>query len=359
MKLHLVGGFLGSGKTTAITNSAIKLKNSGITTGVITNDQGNYLVDSNFSSSMDIPTGEVTGGCFCCNYNDLDNQIQQLIKDKNPKVIFGESVGSCTDLVATVLKPLYKNRENELNLITLSIFVDSRLLLKFLQNKDIGFSEEILYIFEKQIEEAEILIINKVDLLSSEQLELLKQLTEKNIQKKVILFQNSLDAQSIENWLNTIENYNELPVDKTMDIDYQIYGKGEANLAWLDEEIEITGPMAYYEAIHIIEKIVNQITYKKLKIGHVKFLISNTKQSEKISFTTISGNDWKENLSFFEGEKIVLMVNARVETTPELLRKIVYTIVKEINEKEGIDIQEHCVSAFQPGFPNPTYRISN
>jgi G3E family GTPase len=48
MKLHLIGGFLGSGKTTAITNASLLLKNKGILAGVITNDQGNYLVDSSF-----------------------------------------------------------------------------------------------------------------------------------------------------------------------------------------------------------------------------------------------------------------------------------------------------------------------
>ena len=62
MKVHLVGGFLGSGKTTAITNASVKLRDAGIIAGVVTNDQGNYLVDSRFIDSNAIPLGEVTGG---------------------------------------------------------------------------------------------------------------------------------------------------------------------------------------------------------------------------------------------------------------------------------------------------------
>ncbi|HBH85530.1 MAG TPA: hypothetical protein DDY34_17245 [Bacteroidales bacterium] len=42
MKIHLVGGFLGSGKTTAIANACKILSDKGSTTSVITNDQGNY-----------------------------------------------------------------------------------------------------------------------------------------------------------------------------------------------------------------------------------------------------------------------------------------------------------------------------
>ena len=48
MRIHLVGDFLGSGKTTAIANSCKLLSEMGITTSVITNDQGQYLVDSKF-----------------------------------------------------------------------------------------------------------------------------------------------------------------------------------------------------------------------------------------------------------------------------------------------------------------------
>lgn len=55
MKLHLVGGFLGSGKTTAIINAAKKLMKDGKRVGVITNDQGRYLVDTAFSKQQLCP----------------------------------------------------------------------------------------------------------------------------------------------------------------------------------------------------------------------------------------------------------------------------------------------------------------
>ncbi|MBI4928606.1 MAG: cobalamin biosynthesis protein, partial [Anaerolineae bacterium] len=103
MKLHLVGGFLGSGKTTAIIQAARLLMVQGQRVGVITNDQGKYLVDTAFFRLADLPAVEVTGGCFCCNYDDLDSSLEQLIAEAAPDVIFAESVGSCADLVATVV----------------------------------------------------------------------------------------------------------------------------------------------------------------------------------------------------------------------------------------------------------------
>ena len=102
MKIHLLSGFLGSGKTTAIQQACNSLMQQGIGVGVITNDQGIKLVDEGFFNSLGIPNRQVINGCFCCNYNDLDDSIESLISLNNPEVIFAESVGSCTDIVATV-----------------------------------------------------------------------------------------------------------------------------------------------------------------------------------------------------------------------------------------------------------------
>src|SRR6185503_19115810 len=98
VKLCLVGGFLGSGKTTAIAEAAKYLSNAKKKVGVITNDHGTQQVDSLFIKSHNIPSEEVSGGCFCCNYEDLQESIHNLIFGNNPDIIFAESVGSCTDL---------------------------------------------------------------------------------------------------------------------------------------------------------------------------------------------------------------------------------------------------------------------
>ncbi len=106
MQLHMVGGFLGSGKTTAIAAACKALAVRKMTAGVITNDQGKYLVDTAFFDLQKIPAVQVARGCFCCNYDDLITRIDQLVRAVQPDVIFAEAVGSCADMVATVIKPL-------------------------------------------------------------------------------------------------------------------------------------------------------------------------------------------------------------------------------------------------------------
>src|SRR5205085_12581123 len=98
MKLCLVGGFLGSGKTTAITKAGKALLKDKISVAVIMNDQGSQLVDTAFANSLNISHNEVKNGCFCCNYEQLNIAIKDLNIAMHPDTIFSEAVGSFTDL---------------------------------------------------------------------------------------------------------------------------------------------------------------------------------------------------------------------------------------------------------------------
>ena len=358
MRLNLVGGFLGSGKTTAITNGSKLLMQLGKKVAVITNDQGKYLVDTSFVGSNNIPTAEVTNGCFCCNFNSLTDQIEYLEHTVNPDILFAESVGSCTDLVATVLKPLQLLKKELFDELTFSVFVDCRLLLDYLLRKKLPFSDSITYIFEKQLEEAEFLIINKVDLIPVEDLIILQKLTNTVFRDKTLIFQNSLNPRNIQQWLTSLET----PVIRRrvpLDIDYQVYGNGEADLAWLDEEINIQTDdlSAWNQAISLIDCMITEIGERDITIGHLKFLLNGEGFSHKISFTTIVDDNWKNRLLEVKCKDVKLMVNSRIETTPEIAREIVKIGVKAVSAP-GVLLSESRMQAFQPGFPNPTHRIT-
>jgi len=131
MKIHLLSGFLGSGKTTVIHQACNYLKKGEVRAAVITNDQGSRLVDTGLFEKLNIPNRQVSDGCFCCNYDHLENGVHSLITEEQPKVIFAESVGSCTDIVATVMNPLLHFHPR--TPVTLTALVDVRLLKILLQ----------------------------------------------------------------------------------------------------------------------------------------------------------------------------------------------------------------------------------
>lgn len=357
MKLHLVGGFLGSGKTTGIVRACKQLSASGIDTAIITNDQGQVLVDSKFVQSLHIAHAEVTGGCFCCNYNDLMAGIDHLKKTNNPVLIFAESVGSCTDLVATVLKPILKFR-NDIEQITFSTFVDSRLLYTHMLGLTLPFDSSTSYIWEKQLEEAEILVVNKMDLVNEKVAHFFHENVQKHFPLKHILFQNSRDISSVEKWIDVLDSIQQNNDRTSIEIDYNIYGQGEANLAWLDEEIEIltTDNTALQVAQKLMNMLVQAIDERKLPIGHLKFLTTYDGESHSTSYTTIldksESHDSDETV-----DTVRLVLNARVQTTPEILHSILQQVVGNLGSLKSTIINEKNLSLFKPGFPIPSHRI--
>ncbi|CAD5281475.1 MULTISPECIES: GTP-binding protein [unclassified Imperialibacter] len=361
MKMHLVGGFLGSGKTTAIAVACQQLTQQGLKVGVITNDQGQYLVDSEFLSAEGISSAQVAGGCFCCNYDQLDEQIQRMTAGISPDVIFAESVGSCTDLVATVLKPLRKFRQEKMEAVTLSCFVDARMLMMHTNDRRLPFSADTTYIWEKQIEEARLIVVNKIDLISPADLPAFKQALTAKYPGKKFLFQNSLDEGSVRGWLNELEANGDSNKLTPLDIDYAKYGKGEAELAWLDEQITIktSHGTATKVAIDFIEGLTSSIKRQQLTIGHLKLMITSNGRQRKISFTTVSSPaaETNELRTFFgQSNEVQLTVNARVQTAPEVLRGLLEVELGLLRTVDTI-ISEENIVFFQPGFPTPTHRI--
>src|SRR5215510_4654964 len=106
VRFILVGGFLGAGKTTAVTRLAREYQSRGQRVGIVTNDQAQNLVDTNALRAQGFSVEEVPGACFCCRFDELVGKVGALQAAERPDVILAEPVGSCTDLVATVIQPM-------------------------------------------------------------------------------------------------------------------------------------------------------------------------------------------------------------------------------------------------------------
>jgi len=360
MNLHLVGGFLGSGKTTAIIGAARLLITQGKRVGVITNDQGKYLVDTAFFKYSDVPVVEVTGGCFCCNYEVLETRLNDLVEMVHPDIIFAESVGSCADIVATVLKPLLQLRNTPLGFTSLSVFSDARLFRTRLLHQDLPFSEDVVYIFDKQIEEAGIIVINKVDLLSESRRQEVKSLAQKHYPDKQILMQNSLDESNLNQWVWQLERESIGSPLKSLEIDYDRYGAGESHLAWLDKQIvlEVSPGEGRRMVINLVQAIITMIRDQRINIGHIKFFIRGNGEEVKISFSTFIEDNWEEKIPLFlNTHNIEVLINGRVETEASIFFELIQAVILEKSISNGVKITDLESASFHPKHPRPTYRI--
>jgi len=353
--IYLTGGFLGSGKTTSIVNAVKQLLKAGKKLAVITNDQGDQQVDSDYFKSLAVPHAEVGNGCFCCNYDNLEKRIVELKEAGLPEIIFAESVGSCTDLVATIVKP-FAVFHPEFRVVV-SVFADAFFAHSIITGTHTFLQESVRYIYRKQLEEADLLVINKTDLISEDELKTVREHIQASCPGKIILCQDAYNENDINNWIQAQAHF--IPGNRmSLELDYDIYGAGEAALGWFDQRLSIhtVMPVAIETAIRLMNLIHYRIRQAGFTIGHLKFLIRDEDWVRKFSYTE---SESKSDL--IAGERpckhLSLLINARVQTAPEMLQQIIGDAIHEIMMGSGCRIVEEKVNAFRPGYPRPKYRM--
>ena len=216
--ITLVTGYLGSGKTTLLNHILTNTK--GYKVAVIVNDIGEVNIDAEL-----IEKGGIVGkrdeslvalqnGCICCTLRkDLIEQIHDIIKQRKFDHIIIEASGICEPIpiaqTINFLTESFKQRKMPIycKLDAIVSVVDAlRMVQEFgcgdeLIKQDIG-EEDIENLVIQQIEFCDVLILNKVSEVSTEELTRLKKII-KNLQPKAKIIETDYSNVDISEVLDT------------------------------------------------------------------------------------------------------------------------------------------------------------
>jgi G3E family GTPase len=357
-RLILVGGFLGAGKTTLLWEAAHKIMDNGQRVGLITNDQAPELVDTAILSHHDVKVAEVSGSCFCCNFNGLINALQQVREEANADVIIAEPVGSCTDLSATIIQPLKEKMQRELLVSPLSVMADPAQLTDILNGGTAGLHQSAAYIFRKQLEESDIILISKTDLLKSADLESLKERVKLRFPDAEVMTISAVTGEGINEWLEEVLNRTDAG-KKIAEVDYDVYAEGEAVLGWMNCTIELSGDPTDWDSFanNLMREFSRQFDAMKASVGHVKMMLET---GENYLICNLTGLVHTLNFrgSAGKGTKARMTLNARVEMIPGTLEQIVHNTLAS-NLKGNLKARTIAFKCLSPGRPNPTFRFDH
>ncbi|MBP5519673.1 MAG: GTP-binding protein [Treponema sp.] len=182
--ITLLCGYLGAGKTTLL--NRVLTNQKGYKVAVIVNDIGEVNVDERLiskeakieDSSSLVP---LTNGCICCTLkSDMVTQIENLMKSGKFDYIMIEASGVCEPMpIAQAIETIEIGKlDNVVGVVDASRLVDEFDEGKALLKKDID-EEDIESLLIQQIEFCSTLIVNKRDLVTDEQIKMVRAVINK------------------------------------------------------------------------------------------------------------------------------------------------------------------------------------
>ena len=205
--ITLLCGYLGAGKTTLL--NRVLTNQKGYKVAVIVNDIGEVNVDERLiskeakieDSSSLVP---LTNGCICCTLKtDMVNQIENLMKSGKFDYIMIEASGVCEPMpIAQAIETIEIGKlDNVVGVVDASRLVEEFDEGKSLLKKDID-EEDIESLLIQQIEFCSTLIVNKRDLVTDEQMKMVRAVINK-IQPTVKVFETTRCEVPIDEIIGT------------------------------------------------------------------------------------------------------------------------------------------------------------
>jgi G3E family GTPase len=376
VRFVVLGGFLGAGKTTAVLRLAAHHQRLGRKVGVVTNDQAANLVDTGSARAAGLRVEEVAGACFCCKFDELANLAEKLRVEERPDVLIGEPVGSCTDLAATVVKPLRRLYGDRYSIAPYAVLVDPNRARQIVLERGFGgFSPKVAYVFQKQLEEADLIGLNKVDLLSSAQRDELLAALRREFPRARVLALSGLTGAGFEEFCRELDA-DRAAGENVADVDYDVYAEGEAELGWLNVALEVSAPRPI-DGEPLARAVVEQLRAElsgRGEVAHAKVLFEprHEESTEELAERTeprptgaspaaVANDVGAGSLVRTSGAAVAarrgrLTLNARVHVAPDDLKRAAERALAQVLPRFGADAKLVESAHFRPGRPVPIHR---
>ena len=298
MRAIVIGGFLGSGKTSTLIRLGTELSAQGKKVAIIVNEIGEIGIDGDVISKYGLDTTELTNGCICCTLKvNMKITISELMKEFQPDILLIEPTGIAFPQVI----------KNDIELMNIKNTMVAPLVTLIDGSRFKQLMKEVRHFSMRQIIDAEVLGINKIDLMEPLQVPIIEASVQQlNPKAKVIQLSTKLND---EHWYNFIKLLLEeetagktagelrtvspelqaieggLVADESMD---SIEASGISSYA--TEFIVDGGNILPDVARTVVKETMDLIKSKVLEhspefVGHIKMFLENGSETVKMNIT--------------------------------------------------------------------------
>ncbi|WP_292465300.1 GTP-binding protein [Methanolobus sp.] len=346
MKVLVIGGFLGSGKTTTILRLGRDFSNAGKKVAIIVNEIGEVGIDGDVISKYGLQTTELTSGCICCSLKvNMKTTISLLIRDYKPDILLIEPTGIAFPQII----------KNEINLMDLKDTTIQPLVTLIDGSRFKQLMKEVKHFAMRQIIDAEVLGINKLDLIDKIRIPIIEtSVHQLNPKAKVVPLSATYEDEHWHDFVKLLfgegddemlreRSHDELKtvlpgiqmVDKATGkpLEYEMNSINASGITSYATEYSI-GDISTDNAKSVVQDLIENIKAEVIKsspefVGHIKLFMESETDTVKANLTAFdmdityelipSGNEHTRKLKILSAvsnikrERLITIVNNAIE----------------------------------------------
>ena len=139
MKILLVSGFLGAGKTTFIKELA---KNINLEFVVLENEYADIGVDKDFLDEKNLNVWEMSEGCICCSMKgDFKSSIKRIYSEINPEYLIIEPTG--VGMLSSIIENIREINNNDIEILSPITLIDITSFSEYLETFNNFFTDNL------------------------------------------------------------------------------------------------------------------------------------------------------------------------------------------------------------------------
>lgn len=353
----VTSGFLGAGKTTSMIAFAREIKRRGLgNPAIIANDLGaGNIVDAEFCAAAGVMTLPVSGGCICYQHENLVGKIHQL-EAAGADIIFSDIPGCGIGARDHVYMELEEKEQGEFHLMPFTCIVDpERIRMIMPEQADINLPEEMKFLLDAQMAEADLIVLNKTDTISEAEAQRICEFITDIYPKTPVMTMSAMKGTGVGEVADYLLENRSVAEHREIGYESQAFIDAENRLSWFNTRVYMQQREDRNLDFNIVigdifEGIREGLKKHDSNVPHLKMFAADSEEELtdffKASMTGVDYDVEYDRRLQRRYSALSLIINARCAADPVVMADIVDDAVEAVSEKYNMKVRTFFMETF-------------